>query len=94
MAPEVVCRQPYGKPVDMWGCGVLLYVLLCGQLPFSGTREHLFRQIVQGSYSVSVNASIISCTVCFTVVECNLGTDSAQNMCVSGYQLLCGSYVH
>ena len=55
MAPEVVCRQPYGKPVDMWGMGVLLYVLLSGQLPFNGTREHLYRQIVQGSYNVSIS---------------------------------------
>ena len=46
MAPEVVLRKPYGKPADMWSCGVLLYVLLAGRLPFHGTRDRLFDQII------------------------------------------------
>ncbi|XP_011450250.2 peripheral plasma membrane protein CASK isoform X10 [Magallana gigas] len=50
MAPEVVQRQPYGKPVDMWGCGVMLFILLGGYPPFVGTKDHLFEQIVKGSY--------------------------------------------
>ncbi|XP_078311146.1 peripheral plasma membrane protein CASK-like isoform X9 [Crassostrea virginica] len=50
MAPEVVHREPYGKPVDMWGCGVMLFILLGGYPPFVGTKDHLFEQIVKGSY--------------------------------------------
>lgn len=52
MAPEVVRREPYGKPVDAWGCGVLLFILLSGSLPFYGTQETLFAQIVMGRYHV------------------------------------------
>lgn len=55
MAPEVVQRQPYGKPVDMWGCGVMLFILLGGYPPFVGTKDHLFEQIVKGSYHVSID---------------------------------------
>ncbi|KAJ8310724.1 hypothetical protein KUTeg_012589 [Tegillarca granosa] len=50
MAPEIVKREPYGKPVDVWGCGVLLFILLGGYPPFCGTKDHLFEQIVKGSY--------------------------------------------
>ncbi|XP_013396564.1 peripheral plasma membrane protein CASK isoform X3 [Lingula anatina] len=48
MSPEVVKREPYGKPVDAWGGGILMYILLSGSLPFYGTREHLFENIVNG----------------------------------------------
>ena len=52
-APELIKRQPYGKPVDMWAVGVLLYTLLSGQLPFNGTKDRLLQRIVQGAYRVS-----------------------------------------
>ena len=54
MAPEIVHRQPYGKPVDVWGAGVLLYTLISGSLPFFGTKDRLFDMIVKGAYSVSL----------------------------------------
>ncbi|XP_063069724.1 peripheral plasma membrane protein CASK isoform X3 [Engraulis encrasicolus] len=52
MAPEVVKREPYGKPVDVWGCGVILFILLSGCLPFYGTKERLFEGIIKGRYKV------------------------------------------
>ncbi|XP_061547223.1 peripheral plasma membrane protein CASK isoform X24 [Phycodurus eques] len=48
MAPEVVKREPYGKPVDVWGCGVILFILLSGCLPFYGTKERLFEAVCKG----------------------------------------------
>lgn len=54
MAPEVVKREPYGKPVDVWGCGVILFILLSGCLPFYGTKERLFEAIIKGKYKVRV----------------------------------------
>lgn len=53
MAPEVVKREPYGKPVDVWGCGVILFILLSGCLPFYGTKERLFEAIIKGKYKVT-----------------------------------------
>lgn len=47
MSPEVVERQPYGKPVDVWSAGVLLHILLSGTLPFYGTKERLYDAICQ-----------------------------------------------
>lgn len=53
MAPEVVKREPYGKPVDVWGCGVILFILLSGCLPFYGTKERLFEAICKGKYKMN-----------------------------------------
>uniref|UniRef100_H2ZK21 Peripheral plasma membrane protein CASK n=1 Tax=Ciona savignyi TaxID=51511 RepID=H2ZK21_CIOSA len=53
MAPEVVLGEPYGKPVDIWGCGVMLFILSSGSLPFYGTRERLYESITHGNYKMN-----------------------------------------
>ncbi|XP_046634794.1 microtubule-associated serine/threonine-protein kinase 3-like isoform X5 [Daphnia pulicaria] len=47
IAPEVVLRQGYGKPVDWWSSGIILYEFLIGCVPFFGeTPEELFSHVV------------------------------------------------
>uniref|UniRef100_A0A669CJS7 non-specific serine/threonine protein kinase n=1 Tax=Oreochromis niloticus TaxID=8128 RepID=A0A669CJS7_ORENI len=47
IAPEVILRQGYGKPVDWWAMGVILYEFLVGCAPFFGdTPEELFGQVI------------------------------------------------
>lgn len=47
IAPEVILRQGYGKPVDWWSMGIILYEFLVGCVPFFGdTPEQLFGQVV------------------------------------------------
>ncbi|XP_077580047.1 microtubule-associated serine/threonine-protein kinase 3 isoform X1 [Stigmatopora nigra] len=47
IAPEVILRQGYGKPVDWWAMGIILYEFLVGCVPFFGdTPEQLFGQVV------------------------------------------------
>ncbi|XP_051165221.1 calcium/calmodulin-dependent protein kinase type II alpha chain isoform X8 [Leptopilina boulardi] len=51
LSPEVLKKEPYGKPVDIWACGVILYILLVGYPPFWDEDQHrLYQQIKQGSY--------------------------------------------
>ncbi|TSL34535.1 Calcium/calmodulin-dependent protein kinase type II delta 1 chain [Bagarius yarrelli] len=51
LSPEVLRKEPYGKPVDMWACGVILYILLVGYPPFWDEDQHrLYQQIKAGAY--------------------------------------------
>ncbi|XP_072904292.1 microtubule-associated serine/threonine-protein kinase 4-like isoform X19 [Hemitrygon akajei] len=47
IAPEVILRQGYGKPVDWWAMGIILYEFVVGCVPFFGdTPEELFGQVI------------------------------------------------
>ncbi|KAF5920705.1 hypothetical protein HPG69_016556 [Diceros bicornis minor] len=54
IAPEVILRQGYGKPVDWWAMGIILYEFLVGCVPFFGdTPEELFGQVYSSMEQLS-----------------------------------------
>ena len=50
IAPEVL-QGEYDEKCDIWSCGVILYILLCGYAPFYGEKdEDIFQQVLKGEY--------------------------------------------
>mmetsp|Transcript_15067 Transcript_15067/g.27759 ORF Transcript_15067/g.27759 Transcript_15067/m.27759 type:complete len:343 (+) Transcript_15067:43-1071(+) len=53
VAPEIISGKRYGKAVDMWSLGVILYILLCGYPPFYDDNQAvLFKKIKKGDYQL------------------------------------------
>ena len=52
VAPEILCGTAYGKEVDIWSIGVILYILLCGFPPFyDDNNKKLFSLIISATYT-------------------------------------------
>jgi len=65
IAPEIIQYQPYGKSVDWWAYGVLLYEMLVGQPPFDGEdEEELFAAITDHSVSYPKSLSKEAKDIC------------------------------
>ncbi|KAG0018888.1 Serine/threonine kinase [Entomortierella chlamydospora] len=58
MAPEILSEQKYGRAVDWWAFGVLIYEMLLGQSPFIGNDEdEIFEAILGDEILYPINMS-------------------------------------
>lgn len=44
-------KQDYNEKCDVWSCGVILYILLCGYPPFTGkTEKEIMKKVSEGKF--------------------------------------------
>jgi len=51
IAPEVL-QSKYNEKCDVWSCGVIMYILLCGSPPFAGNDEEILEKIKKGKFQM------------------------------------------
>ncbi|CAG9569864.1 unnamed protein product [Danaus chrysippus] len=89
IAPEVILRQGYGKPVDWWSMGIILYEFIVGCVPFFGdTPEELFAHTVnddiewpsEDDFPIAVEARAIITELLARNPRDRLGTAGTQQV--------------
>lgn len=84
LSPEVLRRDAYGQEVDVWACGVIMYILLVGYPPFwDEDQKKLYAQIKLGSYDVSLHNNHISVS--------SISSISCNNLLILSFLLLNGT---
>lgn len=75
-APEMIAGKRYnGLMVDIWSCGVIMFALICGYLPFEDPNtSQLYKKIIAGDFSIPKYISLEG----RDLLKCILCTDPAK----------------
>ncbi|KAI8581145.1 hypothetical protein K450DRAFT_233306 [Umbelopsis ramanniana AG] len=95
MAPEILLEQRYGRAVDWWAFGVLIYEMLLGQSPFRGEDEdEIFDAILEDEILYPINMSRDSVSICQKLLtrdpERRLGSSPADAQEIKAHPFFAG----
>lgn len=80
-APEVLSNQIFDTGCDMWSCGVIMYLLLSGKLPFYGRNENEIKnRVAIGEYSLKVQGLSSASEEAKDLIRKLLQTDSKKRI--------------
>jgi serine/threonine protein kinase len=85
VAPECLANRPYdGRISDIWSCGVILYAMVTGQLPWTKRNQSdLFAQIKRGEYTIPEHVSPVCCDLIRRLVtvdiDARISLEEARN---------------
>ena len=85
-APEILLRIPYGKEIDIWAMGILLFYILTGRSPFIGINEDdLAQQIILESVTFNDNEWGIRSNLVINLIENCLVKQPSLRIDIKGF---------
>ena len=80
-APEMIAGKRYlGLNVDIWSCGVILFAMVCGYLPFEDPNTSaLYKKIMNADYEIPRFVSPEAADL----MRCILNTDPTQRYTIA-----------
>jgi len=87
VAPEIIRREPYDERAEMWSIGVITYILLSGEHPFSGTvtfYRNVLREKVEFKGSIWNNVSQDAKKLILGLLDKNPNTRFTAKQAISG----------
>lgn len=73
VAPEVLLNEHYGFECDLWSLGVILYVMICGYMPFGGNDTvTILKNVKRGTYNFKNEAFDRVSDECKDLINCML----------------------
>ncbi|KAI8145371.1 kinase-like domain-containing protein [Fennellomyces sp. T-0311] len=95
MAPEILLHQGYGRAVDWWAFGVLIYQMVFGRPPFRGEHDdEIYDATLTDEILYPMKGSAVSVSICEQLLQRDpakrLGSGEGDAAEVKAHRFFCG----